>query len=253
MYGRRQRFGASVTRSARIAGAVYLLIMVLALVTVDMLDSTLIVAGDAATTASNLMASDSLFRAGIVGTLLLYASVVVLAGLLYTVLESVDAELALLAMLLRVAEGVLGATSALISLAVALLMDGVRETSAADASRAVDVVGLLVDWRHAALDVVLVFVGLGGTLFCYLFYKSRYVPRWLAAWGVFTYLSMLGLALLSIVVPDHPLLLETLLYGAGGLFELVFGAWLLVKAVDLGQLKTANAQGVSADASQPIS
>lgn len=224
---------AAVTRFARAAGVAYVLIMLIAWLNVSLVDSKLVVAGDDATTASNILANEGLFRVGIVGTIVLYASVVVLAFALYVVLEAVDARLAMLAMLLRVSEGVLGAATAFISLAAVLLLKGEQGARAFEAHQVAALVGRLIELRTAALDVVLVFVGLGGTVFCYLFYKSRYVPRALAGWGVFTYLSMLGLSCVSVVVPSHPVTFETLLYGAGGLFEFVFGLWLIVKGVDV--------------------
>jgi len=46
---------------------------------------------------------------------------------------------------------------------------------------------------------------------------------------------MLSLALVSILFPNHPLMLEHVLYGVGALFELVFGLWLVFKGVDLQQ------------------
>lgn len=92
--------------------------------------------------------------------------------------------------------------------------------------------GRLLDTRTAGLDIVLVFIGVGATIFCYLLFKSKLVPRPLAGWGIFTYSSMLVLALVSILVPDHPLMLETVLYSAGGAFELIFGLWLLVKGTE---------------------
>ena len=80
---------------------------------------------------------------------------------------------------------------------------------------------------------VLVLIGLGGTVFAYLFFVSRYVPRPLAAWGIFTYSSILVLAFVSILVPTLPAIIETVLYAAGGAFEVVFGFWLVFKGVDL--------------------
>ena len=87
--------------------------------------------------------------------------------------------------------------------------------------------------RTAGLDIVLILIGIGATVFCYLLFESKYIPRPLAAWGIFTYLSMLSLGLVSILFPNHPLLLETVLYGVGGSFEFVFGLWLLFKGIDL--------------------
>lgn len=222
---------ASQQLYARVAGAAYLLIIIIALSVVNVADRGLIVQGDDAATASNILANDGLFRVGIVGILIMYATVVVLSAALYVVLEPVNRNLALVGMVLRLAEAVLGGATVLLSLGVLALLRSDASTGF-DTAQLHALVGMLLDVRTAGLDVVLVFVGPGGAVFCYLFFKSRYVPRWLAAWGVFTYLSMLALGLLSILWPGHPVMIESVLYGAGGAFELLFGGWLLVKGLD---------------------
>jgi len=105
--------------------------------------------------------------------------------------------------------------------------------------------GRFIDVRTAGLDIVLVFIGLGATVFCVLLFRSSYIPKPLAAWGIFTYLSMLGLALVSILFPNHPLMLANVLYGVGASFELVLGLWLLFKGVDLQQWDSRAASGTS--------
>jgi len=56
---------ASLNRTARVAGILYLLIAVFAPFSMVYVPSMLIVPGDAATTASNVLASEGLFRLGI--------------------------------------------------------------------------------------------------------------------------------------------------------------------------------------------
>ena len=94
-------------------------------------------------------------------------------------------------------------------------------------------VGLFLQVRSAGLDVVLIFIGMGGTVFCYLFFASKYVPRILAVWGMITYLSMLTLALVSILLPSLPESVKMIFYAPGGLFEIIIGIWLLTKGVNI--------------------
>jgi hypothetical protein len=87
-------------------------------------------------------------------------------------------------------------------------------------------VGLFLHVRSAGLDVVLIFIGMGGTVFCYLFFISKYVPRILAAWGMITYLSL---------STDLPESVKMVFYAPGGLFEIIFGMWLIIKGVNVQQ------------------
>lgn len=215
----------------RTAGAAYLLIMILALSVVTVAETALIVPGDDAATARNILANDGLFRIGIAGIVTMYATVVVLSAALFIVLEPVDRGLALVGMVLRLAEAVLGASTVLLSFGVLAVLQS-DALMGFDSAQLQALAGALLEVRSAGLDIVLVLVGLGGTVFCYLFFKSKYVPRWLAGWGIFTYVSMLLLGFLSMLWPSHPVVIANILFGAGGAFEVVFGCWLLVKGVD---------------------
>ena len=127
----------------------------------------------------------------------------------------------------------MGVATVLISFIILLLLNGNGYSSVYEIEQLQSLVGVFLNVRTAGLDIVLLFVGLGGTLFCYLFFKSMYVPKILAIWGMFTYLSMIILSFISILLPNHPVILEIVLYSLGGLFELIFGFWLLVKGVKL--------------------
>jgi len=137
----------------------------------------------------------------------------------------------LLALLWRLGEAIIGGGITVLSGLIPLLLlngDGAFETEQLQA-----LVGLFLQVRNAGLDVVLIFIGMGGTLFCYLFFKSRYVPRLLAIWGMVTYLSMLMIASISILSPNLPETIKMAFYVPGGLFEILFGSWLLIKGINV--------------------
>lgn len=218
---------------ARVAGFAYLTIAIVALFYGFLVESQLIVAGDDAATAHNILADESLFRIGIVLVLIIYVSVVFASWALYVILKSVDQNLALLALLFRSAEAIVGATTVLISFAMLLVLQGRTPPGTFEPQQLEALAGRFLDVRTAGLDIVLILIGIGATIFCYLLFKSKYIPRWLAGWGVFTYVSMLVLGLISILFPNHPATLEYVLYGVGELFELTLGFWLVFKGVDL--------------------
>ena len=220
---------------ARVAGVAYLTIAIVAVLYATLVETQLVVSGNDTATANNILANESLFRVGIVLVLIIYVSVVVASWALYVILRTVHKNLALLALLLRSAEAVVGAATVLISFAVLYVLGGKGPSNAFDTELLQALAGRFLDVRTAGLDIVLVFIGLGATIFCYLLFKSKYIPRWLAAWGIFTYSSMLFLALVSILFPNHPLVLEVVLYSVGELFEVVLGLWLVFKGIDVQQ------------------
>ena len=162
-------------RHTTVAGLAYIIIIIIGVVSVGLIDAKLVVSGDDSATANNIVANETLFRISIAGVLVLYASVLVLAWALYVILKPVDKHLALLALLLRSAEAVLGVATVLISLIVVVFVHGSASSRA--------LAGPLLEARTAGLDIVLVFVGLGGMVFFYLFFKSKYLPTALSVWA----------------------------------------------------------------------
>ena len=219
-------------RLARIAGATYALVILIGVLNGLLVESRLFVAEDDATTAGNLLAHPQLFRVGIAAMLVLYSLVLVLAWALHQVLKAVDPRLVLLGLLFRVAEAVVGVSTILTSLLVVALAGSGSRVATLGRQHLEALVGAVLETRGAGMDLVLVLIGVGGTVFCALFFVSRFVPRWLAAWGVVTYLSMLVLGFLSLLWQDHPQTLEVFFYAPGALFELTMGGWLLAKGVD---------------------
>jgi len=221
----------SLSVYARIAGLAYILVIALGIVSAGFLVESNIIAGNDAGTVSNIKAHELLFRVGILGEIIMYALVVLLSLALYVILKTVNRHLALLALLWRLGEAITGAVVTVLGGLIPLLLLAGDARLEPDQVQAL--VGLFLDVRATGLDVVLIFVGMGGTLFCYLFYRSRYVPRILAAWGMFTYLSMLVLAITSMLQPNLSQTVKMIFYAPGALFEILFGLWLLIKGVNL--------------------
>lgn len=111
----------STRLAARWAGVFYFLIMAGALLTLAFIDSPLIVAGDTEATVDNIRAKGSLYRVGLAADAVMFFQVVLLAVFLI-VLRTVDEDLALLALLLRFAEGILGAVGTLVGGVAPLLL-----------------------------------------------------------------------------------------------------------------------------------
>src|SRR3990170_9013290 len=97
----------SLKMTARIAGALILIISVFAPFGMLYVPSTLIAPGDATTTASNIMASEGLFRLGIVSDSVVFLIEIVLVVMLYVLLKPVSKTLSLVAAFARLAMAVI--------------------------------------------------------------------------------------------------------------------------------------------------
>jgi hypothetical protein len=91
----------STATLARVAGLLYLLIFVTAGFGEGVVRATLVVPGDPAATAANVVASAGLFRLGVVADLVAFSADAVVAVLLYVLLRPANRPLALVAATLR--------------------------------------------------------------------------------------------------------------------------------------------------------
>ena len=215
----------------KVAGLTYIIIILLGIFSVNVIESNLIVPGNNAATFRNIVEHKFLFRIGVTGEVLMYLLVILLSSSLFIILKTVDKNLAMLALLMRVAEAIIGAATVVLSGLVPLHLITIDKVF--PSKQIHTLLRLFLDIRGSGLDIVLMFIGVGGSVFCYLFYKSNYVPKFLACWGIFTYLSMLFLSFASLISPDISETFKMVFYIPGGLFELIFGFWLLLKGINV--------------------
>ncbi|GAH17787.1 unnamed protein product, partial [marine sediment metagenome] len=188
--------------------------------------------GNDAATFNNIMANEWLFRTIAAYDLLMIVSVVILSLALYVILKTVNKNLALLALLFRYGEAILNGFGVLSSLIVLLLLNGEDYSAVFETEQLQALVGLFLDVRYAAISIVIVLVSLGTIVFCYLFYKSNYIPRILAAWGIFSFSLLLISTFVSILVPNYEVIPQIPGIPAF-IFEVTIGLWLLIKGVNV--------------------
>ena len=217
-------------KAVKVAGLTYILVILFGVVKVNFLESSVIMGGDF-DPASNISANELMFRMGIVTETFMFILVIILSLALYIILKPVDKNLALSGLIFRFGEAVVGVMVTILSGIIPLLL--LDSGPIFQNAQIQALVKLFLNVRIAGLNIVLVFIGLGGSVFCFLFYISRLVPRILAAWGIFTYASMLMLGFLNILLPARPDVIEVVLFSFGALFEVMFGIWLLFKGVNV--------------------
>jgi len=223
----------SQRKAARVAGLAYLLIIVTSTLLMVFGYNKLIVEGNDAATFSNFMANELLIRISAAFELIMYVGVVILSLALYVVLKTVNKNLALLALLWRFAEAIMGCLAVFSSLVVSQLLNGENYSAVFEPEQLQALVGLFLDVQSATISLVVVFVSLGTIVFCYLFFKSKYIPRILAAFGIFSFLLVLIKAFVVILFPNIPSMIQLVFHLPGALFEVIIGLWLLIKGVNV--------------------
>ena len=218
----------STRSAARIAG-VSLLAMAAIAVLGTVGTQNPIVAGDAARTASNIMAGEFLFRAGVVGWLVVAILDVIVALALYVVLRQVNRSLSMLAAWFRLVYAAIFVASVVNLLqAVQLLSDAAYTTLGANQVNAQAMLALDAFKNGWALGLVLFGVSLG--LLGYLVYVSGYIPKLL---GVLLLIAAVGYVVANlgkVLLPEYGGTLDTVVAVPAAIGELAFAVWLLARA-----------------------
>jgi hypothetical protein len=221
----------SQRKAAKVAGFLYLLTMVTANFAEFYARGRLIVPGDALQTAKNIAASERLFRLGTVSDLITFAGCVILLLSLYVILKPINRNVALLAAFWRLAECSIFALITLNDFVALRLLSGADYLRAFDTQQLQALAYTFVRAHDAGYLIGLVFFGLGSTVFSYLWFKSRYIPRGLAAWGIFSSLVVAIVTLAIMVFPSLAAVVRPVYFAPIFIFEVTLGLWLLIKGI----------------------
>jgi hypothetical protein len=216
--------------AAKIAGAIYIVAMVVSMFAEFYIRGPLIVAGDAVKTANNIIASQQLFRISSGIHLLVSASDAVLGVCFYVILRNINKPVALLGAFWRLADSVVLAVSMLADFAALRLLAGTEYLRVFEEPQLKVLARVFIGVGVTGFQIAFVLLGLGSALFAWLWLKSGYIPRLIAAWGIFSSL-LIGLGSLAIMV--FPVLsFVGLSYMAPMFFyEVGLGLWLLIKGL----------------------
>jgi hypothetical protein len=217
--------------AAKVAGFLYLLTMVTGVFAEFYARGSLIVAGDAVQTAKNIAASEWLFRLGAVSNLITFAVDVILLLALYVVLKPINRNVALLAAFWRLAESSIQAVIILSDFVTLRFLSGADYLRAFDTQQLQALARVFVSVHLDGYRIGVVFFGLGSTVFAWLWFKSRYIPRGLAAWGIFSSLVVAIVTLAIMVFPSLAAVVIPFYYAPIFIFEVILGVWLLVKGI----------------------
>jgi len=172
-----------LSQKARVAGALYILASLVGFLRLIYIPNNLIVSGNAAATASNIAAHETLFRWGIVSYLIASVLFLFVTFALYRLLEPVDRRLGIMMVILG---GLIPTTifvvNSVTDVGALLFVHGADFLSAFDKPQR-DASAMLFLNLHHQLDLAnAIFWGIWLIPFGLLVYKSRFLPRFLGVW-----------------------------------------------------------------------
>ena len=210
---------------ARIAGFFYLLVFVTGGAAFSM-GGKLVVNGDPAATAANLLEHATQFQAGWVLNLLATVFYVVVTALFYALFKPAGRTLSLAAAFFSLVGCAIGAVSSALQLAPLAILKGGRDPIASTVAYAL--------LRSNAGNVALIFFGFYCLLIGCLVLRSTFMPRIV---GIAMLIASLGW--LTFLWPPLAAHLAPFNFLPGMLGEAVLTLWLLVKGVNAEQWRLA--------------
>jgi uncharacterized protein DUF4386 len=219
---------SSIKNPGRFAGLLYLLTSIVGFFAMGYVPGKLIVHGNAAATASNIAASETLFRLGIAGQLIGQAGFIFVALALYDLLKGVNRRHASLMVTLIVVSIPIAFLNELNSIAALVLVRGADFLSIFDKPQREALAMLFLNLHHHGFVVAELFWGLWLFPLALLVYRSRFLPRFLGVWLALAGFAWVILSLTGILSPQVQDKVYTFTQPA--VFgELAFMFWLLIK------------------------
>jgi hypothetical protein len=223
----------SLRKAAIVAGLGLLIMSILAPFANFYVLPSLIVPGDVATTANNIMANELLFRSGICSFIIVIILDVVVAWALYVLLKPVNKSLSLLTAWFRLVYATIFGI-ALLNLIIALhLLSGADYLTVFKTDQLHAQVMLFLNTFSYVWQIGYVFFGFHLFFLGYLVFKSSYIPSIL---GVLLIIAGLGYLIDNFgkfLLPNYNITIAMFTF----IGELLFMLWLLLKGAKIPEMK----------------
>lgn len=218
---------------ARTGGLLYLIIIVLGIFGEAFVRNKIVVPGDAAATAANITAMESLWRFGIASEFLALICTIALAMIYFFLLRPVSKELNLLATFFRLTAIIVQAVAVLNLVAALFPLGNAAYLKAFTSEQLYAMASLAIKSHSYGYGVALLFTGCTFLFHGYLIFRSSYLPKVL---GIMIQIAGLGylsnsFALILYPAVANQVFLAIILPVFVG--ETSLSLWLLVKGVNV--------------------
>jgi hypothetical protein len=219
----------SLKKTARIAGILILALTPFAFFSMMYVPSNLVVPGDAAATGANIMASEGLFRFGMISDSIVFLIEIVLIAVLYVLLRPVNRTVSLAAAFARLAMTIVQGINLLNYFSALQLLGGAAYLNVFDVQQLQALMLLFLNMQELTTHVWGLFFALHLVFIGYLVYKSGYIPGiigivlivaagcyFIQSWGI-------------ILLPAYESTFTVI--GLVSIIELAFPLWLVIRGI----------------------
>ena len=220
-----------IRKIARIAGILYLAVAFLAPLGDMVFRADLIVPGDVAATASNIMAYEWQYRLGFVSDLITQTVQVFLVLFLFKLLKPVNKNHAVLLAVLGLVSVPITMLNELNQIVPLLLLNGAGTLTGFTTGQLQTLATLFLDLRVQGVSISYIFWGLWLFPMGYLIFKSGYIPKILGVLMIIAGLGYLIEFFLFFLFPQ--INASIIMFTFWG--EVILPVWLLIKGVNVKQ------------------
>ena len=228
-------------KSARIAGALYLSMVITGPFALIYVPNKLIMRGNAAATADNILAHETMFRLAILADLIGSVIFICLGIALYKLLSSVNKTWAGLMVAFVLVSAAVGFLNTLNNIAALTLFRGADFLAVFDKPQRDALAYLFVRLHSQGILINEIFWGLWLFPFGLLVFRSGFLPRLIGVWLMINCFGYVGLSVTALFFPDYYEAAfkwsQPILFG-----ELAIMLWLLIKGAKVSPLELATAQ-----------
>ena len=225
-------------KAARIAGAIYLSMVVTGPFSLIYVPNKLIVRGNAVATADNILAHETMFRLAILADLVGSVIFICLAIALYRLLSSANKTWAGLMVAFVLVSAAVGFLNTINNIAALTLFRGADFLTAFDKPQR-DALGMLFIRLHSqGIFINEIFWGLWLFPFGLLVFHSGFLPRFIGVWLMINCFGWLALSITALFFPTYYGTAfqwsQPILFG-----ELAIMLWLLIRGAKVPTLPSA--------------
>ena len=190
-------------RTARIAGLLYLVVVLTGPFVLLYVPGKVFVPGDATATVNAILAHETLFRTSIAAGIVAEVAFVLAVLTLYRLLKGVDAQLAALMVIFILIDVPLAFLGTANQVATLTFARGADFLSAFDTPQREAVITLLMNFDRQGVVVSEVFWGLWLLPLGVLVYRSGFLPRFLGVWLFVNGIAYLVMSATGLFSPGH--------------------------------------------------
>src|SRR6058998_601696 len=227
-----------IKKAARIAGAIYLSMVVVGPFSLIYVPSKLIVRGNAAATADNILAHETMFRLSIIADLVGQVIFICLAIALYRLLSGVNKIRAGLMVAFVLVSAAVGFLNTLNDIAALTLFRGADFLAVFDKPQRNALAYLFIRLHSQGIFIDEMFWGLWLFPFGLLVFRSGFLPRFIGVWLMINCFGYVALSITALFFPTYYGTAfqwsQPILFG-----ELAIMLWLLIRGAKVPTFPSA--------------